>query len=227
MSGGKQKPTRWFYVLAALLPMLACLGTAFVVYQKVPKLPGALEKTGVQNLTQVVVPGSAEIYFPKAGAYAVYYEYRSVIEGVSYVRDESLPSLDCRLKSKATEVDIELAAPDVKGDIYTTRNPERVGRLMSSISIDKPGSYIFSCEYAYGRTRPEIVLAVGPNIIWEFFNLAAKPVAALFCGAVVFSGALGISALIVGFVAYQRHRSKALGSPRLDSDPQICLRIRK
>ncbi len=227
MSDEKRKPTRWLYGLAALLPMLACLGTAFVIYQKVPKLPGALEKTGIHNLTQVVVPGSADIYFPNAGAYAVYYEYRSALDGVSYIRDPALPSLDCRLNPKATGAEVYLASPDAKGDIYATQNQERVGRLMSSISIDKPGSYVFSCEYSHGRTRPEIVLAVGPNIIWEFFNLAAKPVAALVCGAAVFSGALGISALIVGFVAYQRHRSKALGPPRVDSNPQMCLRTRK
>ena len=82
MSEIKQKPTRWYYVLASLIPIFACLGTALLVYPNVPELPGALEAIGVKNLTQVVVPGSA-ISFPQKGAYAVYYEYRSVIDGVS------------------------------------------------------------------------------------------------------------------------------------------------
>jgi hypothetical protein len=208
MSAGKQKPTRWLYGLAVLIPVLACGVTTWLVYRNVPKLPGALETTGIQNLTQVVVPGSAEIYFPKAGAYAVYYEYRSVIDGVRYIRNETPPRLSCQLKSKVTGADVELASPDVEGDIYATQNQERVGRLIKSISIDKPGVHLFSCQYAQGSNAPEIVLAVGPNIIWEFFNLAAKPLAAIVSGGLVFSGALGVSILIIGFVAVLRHRSK-------------------
>jgi hypothetical protein len=208
MSAGKQKTTRWLYGLAILFPILACLGTALLVYQKVPKLPGALEITGIKNLTQVVIPGSAEIYFPKAGAYAVYYEYRSVINGVRYIRNETPPRLSCQLKSKVTGADVELASPDVEGDIYVTQNQERVGRLLKSINIDKPGVYLFSCQYAQDSTAPEIVLAVGPNIIWEFLNIAAKPLAAFVCGGLVFGVALGMSILMIGFVALIRHQSR-------------------
>ena len=214
MYGGKRKPTRWLYGLAALFPILACLGTALLVYLNVPTLPGALETRGIKSLTQVMVPGSAEIYFPKAGAYAVYHEYRSVIEGVKYVGDKYPPSLNCQLTSKATGANVTLASNNIDGNIYATQNQERVGRMIKSISIEKPGIYIFSCHYAHNSTYPEIVLAVGPNIIWEFFNLAAKPFAAIVCGALVFIGTLGLSILIVGFVAFKRHRSKDfLASP--------------
>jgi hypothetical protein len=98
----KIKPTRWFYVLAILLPIFACLGTGLLVYLNVPELPGAPEDIGVKSLTQVVVPGSADISFPQKGAYAVYYEYHSVIDGVSYAREEYPPMMRCQLISKAT-----------------------------------------------------------------------------------------------------------------------------
>ncbi len=208
MFGGKPKPTRWLYGLAALIPVLACLGTTLLVYQNVPELPGALEKVGIRNLTQVVVPGSADIFFPEAGAYAVYYEYRSVIDGVRYVRDKYPPSLNCQLKSKATGADVALVPDYVEGNVYSTQDQERVGVLIRSISIENPGVYGFSCQYSNDRRGPEIVLAVGPNIIWEFFNLAAKPFAAVVCGALVFMVALGTSILIVGLVAIKRHQSK-------------------
>jgi hypothetical protein len=227
MSGENRKPTRWLYVLAGLLPVLACLGTALVVYQEVPKLPGALEKTGIQNLTQVVVPGAAEIYFPKAGAYAVYHEYRSEFEGERYFRDRLPPGLTCRLESQATGREVALAASHVEGNIYTTRYRERVGRMIRTISIDRPGLYQFSCRYAVGGTQPEIVLAVGPNLVWEYFNIAARPLAAFLGGAAVFSLALGISALLVGFTLYYRRRSRASGPVKRGPHPQVCLRIRK
>jgi hypothetical protein len=208
MSERKLKPTRWYYGLAILLPVLACVVTAFLVYRNVPKLPGALEVLGIDNLTRVTVPGSAEIDFPKAGAYAVYYEYRSVINGVNYIRDKYPPRINCQLRSKATGEDIEIASPNIEGDIYATRNQEHVGVLIKSISINQPGVHIFSCRYMDGRSNPQIVLAVGPNIIWEFFNLAAKPVSATVCGAFVFLAAFGISILIIGLVAFKRHQSK-------------------
>jgi hypothetical protein len=208
MSASNLKPTRWYYVLALLIPILACLGTALLVYPTVPELPGALEAAGIHNLTQVVVPGSADIYFPKAGAYAVYYEYRSIIDGVRYDRDKYPPSINCQLTSKATGEDIPLAPDYIEGNKYETQNQERVGVLIKSISIDQPGVYNFSCHYTDGRTYPQIVLAVGPNIVWEFFNIAVKPIAAVICGILVFVCACGISVLIIGFVAFKRHQSK-------------------
>jgi hypothetical protein len=209
MSEYKIKPTGWYYVLALLIPIFACGLTSLLIYRNVPKLPGALEATGINNLTRVTVPGSVEINFTKSGAYAVYYEYRSVIDGKSYIRSKYPPSITCQLRSKITGEDIELASPHAEGDIYATQNQERVGVWLKSISINQPGVHIFSCRYTDGRTHPRIVLAVGPNIILEFFNLAAKPVAAFVCGSFVFVGALGISILIIGFVAFKRHQSKS------------------
>jgi hypothetical protein len=227
MSGEYRKPTRWLYVLAALLPALACLGTALVVYQEVPELPGALEKTGLEDLTRVVVPGAAEIYFPEAGAYAVYHETRSVVDGVRYFRDTIPPGLTCRLRSQVTGREVELAASQVEGNVYTAHNPERVGQMIKTISVDHPGFYQFSCQYAVGGASPEIVLSVGPNLVWEFFNLATRPLAAILCGGAVFSGTLVVSLLIIGFTVYSRGRSRVGGPLKMNSHPQVCLRIRR
>jgi hypothetical protein len=207
MSEYKLKPTRWYYVLAILIPIFACMGTALFVYGNVPKLPGALEALGKNNLTWVVVPGSAEIHFPKSGAYAVYYEYRSVIDGMSYYRDEYPPSMRCQLRSMSTGEAVKLAPSTVKGNVYTTHYPEREGVMFKRISIDQPGIYNFSCQYPDGRAFPKSVMAVGPNLVWEFFNTAVKPIAAIICGFLAFVWACWSSMLITGFVAFKRYRS--------------------
>jgi hypothetical protein len=206
MSEGKLKPTRWYYVLALLIPVFACMGTALIVYGNVPKLPGALEALDVKNLTQIVVPGSAEIHFPKSGAYAVYYEYRSVIDGVSYFRDEYPPSMRCQLRSKRTGEAVKLAPSTVDGNVYTY--PERVGVMFKRISIDQPGIYNFSCQYPDGRSYPKNVMAVGSNLVWEFFNVALKPIGAMLFGSFAFVFAGVISVLIIAFVAIKRHQLK-------------------
>ena len=206
MSEYKLKPTRWYYVLALVIPVFACMGTTLFVYGNVPKLPGALEALGVKNLTQVVVPGSAEIHFAEPGAYAVYYEYRSAIDGVRYYRGEYPPSMRCQLRSKSTGDSVKLAYSTVKGDIYTY--PERAGVMFKRISIDQPGIYNFSCQYPDGRSYPKNVMAVGPNLVWEFFNIAVKPIAAMLFGSIAFVFAGVISVLIIAFVAIKRHQSK-------------------
>jgi len=208
MSENKQYPSRWFYVLAFLIPILACLGTVLLVYPNVPELPGSLEAISVNNLTQVVVPGSADVSFPQKGAYAVYYEYRSVIDGVSYARDEYPPIIRCQLRSKATGEAVILEPTKVEGDIYVTQNPNRAAVMYKQISINQPGIHTFSCQYTDGRTIPKSVMAVGPNIVLEFFNVALKPIAAILCGTFAFVSACGISVLIIGFVAFKRHQSK-------------------
>ena len=209
----KNKPTRWYYLLALLLPVFACAGTASFVYGNVPKLPWALEAIGIENLTQVVVPGSAEIHFPEAGAYAVYYEYRSVVDGRSYSRSEYPPYMYCQLRSTSTGEAIRLAPSNVQGNVYNSHYPERAGVLFKRISIEPPGVYNFSCRYPDGRSHPKVVMAVGPNILWEFFNIALKPIAAFLCGTAAFVSACLISLLIVVIVAYKRYQTKeTLGS---------------
>ena len=206
VSASKVKPTRWYYVLAILIPIAACLGTAVVVYPTVPELPGALEAAGLHNLTQVVVPGSEKVAFPKAGEYAVYYEYRSSVDGVRYDGPGRLASMDCRLTSQATGAQVALAGNYIEGSKYETE--ERAGVHIHRFSIDQPGVYEFSCQYVDGRACPQIVMAVGPNVALEFLNVAAKPVAAILCGGLAFTCACGMCALIIGIVAYRRYRSK-------------------
>jgi hypothetical protein len=202
MSKINQKPTRWYYVLALILPVLACLGAVSLVYRYVPKLPGTLGALGIKNLIQVVVPGSQDIHFQEAGAYAVYYEYRSDYDGVNYTRGETPPSMRCQLKSKKTGEAVRLRSTTVEGNIYASKYPERAGVMFKQISINQPGVYTFSCQYPDGSVYPKSVMSVGPNLVWEFFNVAAKPVAAIVFGTFAFTAACAISILIVGIVFF-------------------------
>jgi hypothetical protein len=198
------KPSRWFYVLAFLIPIFACAITSLWVYGVIPELPGALDTLAIDNLTQVTVPGSAEIHFPKAGAYAVYYENRVVIEGVRYYRDGYPPTINCQLNSKFSGKTIHLTNNHVNGVMYETEDQKRVGYMIKAFSIEDPGIHTFSCGYPDGRSDPKMVLAVGPNFVWEFFNLAVKPMAACLGGGVIFFIASGLSVVIVIITAWKR-----------------------
>ena len=180
MNNKKIKLNRWAYGFAAIVLILCCLLTLILscsltmmpVYQKFAKIPGTLkERVNLDNLTQLIVPGSADITFAKPGAYAVYYEYRSVVNGVKYETGKQPPSLECNLTSKKTGAKVTAVPDFVESNIYWSKDQERVGLLIMSITIDDPGIYIFACQYRDGRTQPEIVVSVGPNFMWEFFKI--------------------------------------------------------
>ena len=209
MKEHKSKPSGWTYAVAAVIPVLGCLMAMALVYQWFPGLPGAFEsKMTMGDLTQVVVPGSEDITFAESGAYAVYYEYRSFVDGAVYASSETPPALACTLISRATGADVDVVPDYVPTNTYSTKDRERVGVLIRSITIGEPGTYSFSCHYADGSSQPEIVLAVGPNFMWEFFDIAAGTVLTAVAGVVVLLGSGAVAAVIALAIAVRRHRSQ-------------------
>jgi len=209
MNDQKTRPSGWYYGLAALALVFGCLVAMVVVYRWFPGLPGTFEsKMNLDDLTQVVVPGSKDITFAESGAYAVYHEYRSVVDGAAYASSETPPALACTLTSQATGADIGVVPDYVETNTYSTKDRERVGVLIRSITIDEPGTYTFSCRYTDSRSQPQIVLAVGPNFVWEFFGIAARSGVALTAGVVVLLGSGLVAIVIAVVIAVKRRRSK-------------------
>jgi hypothetical protein len=204
---GKRRPSGWLYVLAAVIPVLGCLGTMALVYDWSPGLPGTLgNQVNIDHLTQVVVPGAKEITFSKSGAYAIYYEYRSVVDGVVYAGSKTPPDLACKLTSTTTDADVAVVPDYVPANTYSTKDRERVGVLIRSLTVPKPGTYRLACRYLDGNPEPEIILAVGPNFVWEFFGIAARTLGTAAAGLAVLFGSGLLAAVVVVVVAVKRRR---------------------
>jgi len=205
----RTRPSTWYYALVALIPVFGCLIAMVAAYRWFPGLPGTFEsRMNLDDLTQVVVPGSGDVTFAERGAYAVYYEYRSVVDGAVYAGSETPPALACSLTSKATGTEVSVVPDYVKTNTYASKDRERVGVLIRSITIDEPGAYTFTCGYADGRSQPEVVLAVGPNFVWEFFGIAARSGVTLAAGVVAILGSGLLATAIAIVIAVKRHRSK-------------------
>ena len=208
MSNQKIKPSGWYYGLAALLPVLGCLITTAIIYRGFPNLPGAIKTIDIHNMTQVIVPGSADITFPKKGAYAVYYEHRSLVDGVRYINSKAPPPLNCSLTSKDNGKEVGVSPEYIEGNTYSTKERERVGVHLLSISMTEPGTYTFSCHYQDEKIAPKVVVAIGPNIVWELFNIVARPVAAILGGLVVLLVSGLIAFLVIVVMVLYRSRSQ-------------------
>jgi hypothetical protein len=209
MNKQRTKPNGWIYGLVALIPVFGCLIAMAVANHRLPSLSETLDSIiNIDNMTQVLVPGSEDITFAEKGAYAVYYEYRSVVDGVVYASSETPPALVCSLTSKASGEDIGTAPDYVKTNTYSTKDRERVGVLIQSITVKEPGVYTFSCSYADHSSQPEIVLAVGHNFMWEFFGIVAKYGLPLIEGLATLLGSGLVAIVIIIVIAIIRHKSK-------------------
>jgi len=118
------------------------------------------------------------------------------------------PAVRSSLTSKATGDEVGVVPDYVKTNTYSTKDRERVGVLIRSITIDEPGAYTFSCQYADGRWQPEIVLAIGPNFVWEFFGIAARTVVTVAAGLAVLFGSGAVAAVVVIVIAAKRRQRR-------------------
>jgi len=163
-------------------------------------------------MTRVVIPGSAEVLFAEPGAYAVYYEYRSVVDGVEYIGSSATPpALACTLRSNATGEEAPVV-PNYGGEErYDLGSGSRAGVLAMRITVSEPGVYTFSCQYPDARAKPEIVLAVGqsiPKMIWDLFGIAARPVGSILVSLALMSSSAVAAIIIAIVVAVSTHPSK-------------------
>ena len=118
--------------------------------------------------------------------------------------------MKCSLTSKASGKEVGVSPEYIEGNTYTTKNQERVGVHIMSISMTKPGTYTFSCHYPDEGTVHKVVLAIGPNIIWELFNVVAKPIGAFLGGLVVLFGSGAIAFLIFIVIVVRRSESNTM-----------------
>jgi hypothetical protein len=149
----KIRPSEAYYWL--VVPVFF-IGTGFFLYTLVHGLMHVTD-----SLTQVVVPGSAELTFRKGRTYTVFLEERSVVGGQIYATNDPVDGLRCRVKELANGSRVDLRPP--KGS--TTYNfRSRSGRSVLEFLIPEDGAYDFACDYQNGSPGPSVVVAVGAGV---------------------------------------------------------------
>lgn len=94
------------------------------------------------------------------------------------------------------------AAPDfIETNRYWSKNQGDIGVLIMSITVNKPDFYTFACHNQDGGTEPEIIVALGPNYVWEFLRVVGKISLSLFGAITTLCGSILIGLIIIVVVA--------------------------
>ena len=188
------KPSRGYYVLAALVLAAGLAGAAVFVVRGISDVTDFME-----SWTQMVVPGQHELTLAEAGEYTVYHEYRSSIEGKVYSMEQgSLPGLECTLLSKASGEQIPLSEATVHS---TYSFGSRSGVSVFDFEVSSPGTYVFSAQYSEGQEGPEAVMAVGQGIVKEIL-------VAIFGALVSFFVGIGVAIAITVITCEKRKKAR-------------------
>lgn len=133
------------------------------------------------NLTQVVVPGTADVDLKAKGLYTVYLEQNSVVRGKIYP-SQNVNGLTCELHSKATGAEIPLHQPRMRTN-YSLG--QRSGRSVLAFTLDHPGTYTFGCGYRDDAQSPDVVMAIGNGVSERIFRTVGFSFFFLFAGLIM------------------------------------------
>jgi len=178
----------WF-VLAGVIAIAGFVGGVTYSVHMMPRL--------IPDLECVVLPGTESITLERAGAYTLYIENKSFVDGRPYVSD--LPAgMQILLTAEATGVQIKLGDP--RNELSYSMGG-RSGKALAGFVIDQPGRYRLSATLPAGRTAPPFVLAVGYGPMKNSFARIRQALG----GFSVFSSiGIAIAGTIAGVTLWQR-----------------------
>jgi hypothetical protein len=199
---------RWLFGLAGLILMIGILIAVMLFKQhNLDGYPNLISEAYQYKRHHLVVPENKIVELTRTGTYGIYFEHD--LTSSIYPEIEIPPEIDCMLTFRENGTTI-IAVPDyVKTNHYTSKDLH-TGVLIMSITVDKPGSYNFTCNYQDNRTEPGIRVSLGPNYFWEFLRVIWRIGLPLLGGGSVLCGFFPLASLlfITGIVVKYQNKRK-------------------
>ncbi len=150
------------------------------------------------SLTQVVVPGRAELSLQRDTTYTVFLEKQSVVNGRIFSTTQSVDGLACRVTSfqNGAVIPVTTAGSTASYDVNG-----RSGVSVLRFRTPADGKYLFACDYDPGSSGPEVVLAVGAGVGEGIYRMVLVSLASIFGGAIACT-------VVVLVVITRRERNK-------------------
>jgi hypothetical protein len=149
------------------------------------------------SLTQIVVPGSAELNLQQK-RYTVFLEEESTVNGKIYSTTQSIDGLVCRVSSVQNGTTIPIERPRMSSS-YSVNG--RSGHSVLEFSIQQNGRYAIACDYSENSKGPVVVVAVGAGVVEAIFRTVLGGLGAIF-------GGIGAGMVVVLVVMLKREREK-------------------
>jgi hypothetical protein len=178
----------WF-VVAGVIALAAIGGAAHYLMSRIGTLDALL--------VRVVVPGSSVLALDKPGAYTIFHEQKSFVDG-QYYASKSVEGLRVVLVAEAGGAAVKLDEPSGSSS-YSIGNRE--GTSILGFTIDRPGNYRLTASLASGRSEPKAVLAVGQGMMGALFSMIFGTMAISF-------GGLGVAGVVVLVTLWQQSKAK-------------------
>lgn len=183
----------WF-VVAGVIALASLAGTFFYLMPRITALGS--------EMVRVVVPGTTVLTLDKPGAYTIYHEKKSMVNGRYYASD-TVNGLRLELTAERTGAPVELTEPTGSSS-YTIGN--RSGSSILVFALDRPGRYRLASHLAGDRSGPEAVLAIEQGTFGALFG-------AVFGTVALGLGGLGLAGAIVVMVLWQRSKAASKSAP--------------
>lgn len=205
-----RKPSGWYYLLAVLILVIGCGISFAIILLSSGGILGIISDVDdtISQLSRVVVPGSADLELSTSGTINVYYEHRSVVDGKKYISSQRPPSLDCSIMSQDDGKEIPIESYSTVTSTYSIGMDNYEGALINRFTIQEPGTYRIDCQYQDGTTEPEIVLAIGQNVVWDILGVVGRAGATLLGSLAVLCGSTLIAVILAIIIAAKRSPSK-------------------
>lgn len=179
-------PGRVWYVVAVAVLVASIAGAVWIAVAHVGGITA--------GLTQIVVPGAATLDLRTPGAYTIFHERTSQVDGRVY-ESTGVSGLRIAVRSLATGEAVPTRPP---GGSSTYNFGGRSGRSVLVFDVRAPGAYEVAAAYDDGRREPRTVLAVGSGFLGTLFATIALSLGVAFAGIAV--------ALLITIVTLLRRR---------------------
>jgi hypothetical protein len=205
MNGSKTRPSCWLYAIPAGILLIGLAISALLFNRaRFNKYPALISDAYREPQHRLNVPGSMEVELTRHGAYGIYYE-TSLLSASAASPSEMPPAIECSLTSKSTGTQIQAVPDFVESNRYWSKDKFGYGVLIMSITVDAPGAYTFSCQRQEHDEIEEIVVALGPNYVWEFLRVAGAIGLPFLGGISALCGSLLVGLIAAVVILIMRH----------------------
>ena len=190
MEAREVRPSWWY---ASIGVALALAGVGLFAYFLVH---GLFHLT--DSLTQVVVPGQAQLSLNAPATYTIFLEEQSVVDGRIYSTTESVDGLKCTVTTQSENQQITMLRP---GMSITYNAHGRSGRSVLAFPVKVAGQYTLFCNYPQDARGPQTVVAVGTGVGEKLTQTVLWSLISMF-------GGMGSGALVIALVIMKRRAAE-------------------